>query len=62
MQRIIHSASGNWWWLNSHVLYWVAHGESMTIASSGMWWRRKPRKSSSTSSWCSWTSRLFQNP
>ncbi len=37
IEEIIQAASGNWWGLNSQVLYWVAHGESMTIASSGMW-------------------------
>jgi hypothetical protein len=58
----IHAASGDWCGLNSQVLYWVAHGESITIASSGMPCRRNPLKSSSTSSWCSCTSRLFQNP
>jgi len=30
------SASGNWWGLKRHVLYWVSHGESSTIASSGI--------------------------
>ena len=33
-------ASGNWWGLNSQVLYCVSHGESMTIASSGSEWFR----------------------
>ena len=33
---IIPGASGNWWGLNSQVLYCVAQGESITIASSGI--------------------------
>ena len=40
--EIIPSASGNWCGLNSQVLYWVAHGESITIASSGIPLSRKP--------------------
>ncbi len=32
----IASGSGNWCGLKAQVLYWVSHGESMTIASSGM--------------------------
>ena len=35
MRAISPGASGNWCGLNSHVLYWVSHGESSTIASSG---------------------------
>ncbi len=46
MRPISPGASGNWWGLNSQVLYWVAHGESITIASSGMSCRRIPSKSS----------------
>jgi hypothetical protein len=42
IRAIIPWASGNWWGLNLQVLYWVAHGLSMTTASSGIAWRRKP--------------------
>ena len=35
IRAIIPGASGNWWGLNSQVLYCVSHGESITIASSG---------------------------
>ncbi len=42
IREIIPWASGNWWGLNFQVLYCVAHGESMTIASSGIALRRKP--------------------
>ena len=60
--RTIPGASGNWWGLNSQVLYCVDQGESITIASSAISLRRNPTQSSITSSWRSWMSRLFQKP
>ena len=58
----IPAKSGNWWGFGIQVLYCVSQGESITIASSGIACARQPSKSSSTTSWCSCTSRLFQNP
>ena len=47
----IAAKSGNWCGLGSHVLYCVSHGESRTIASSGIPCQRQPWTSSSASSW-----------
>jgi hypothetical protein len=33
----IPSKSGNWCGFGSQVLYWVSQGESIAIASSGIW-------------------------
>ena len=50
IRATIPAKSGNWWGFGIQVLYCVSHGESRTIASSGMSCQPQPVKSSSTSS------------